>query len=240
MAFGLRHGVARPIRRAEAPPHRDLGRVVNLTFHGVGTPTRRPESRDPELWLTSSEFEAILDAVIGREDVRLTFDDGYVSDIEVALPALEARNLSATFFVVAARLGKPGHLSASDLVDLSGAGMTIGLHGMSHRSWRGLDDSGVHAELIRARKRLEEIVGRPVTQAACPFGAYDRRVLRRLRALGYTRVFTSDGGIAAARAWLQPRNTLRRGEGALALARISRAGLADLVQPVKRAAKRWR
>ncbi len=47
-----------------------------------------------------------------------------------------------------------------------------------------------------------------VTQAACPFGAYDRRVLRSLRGYGYERVFTSDGGRLRADRWLQARNSV--------------------------------
>ena len=41
---------------------------------------------------------------------------------------------------------------------------------------------------------LGEIIGEAVTETACPFGSYDRRVLRATRAAGYQRVFTSDGG----------------------------------------------
>ena len=41
-----------------------------------------------------------------------------------------------------------------------------------------------------------------------PFGAYDRRVLKRLRASGYATIHTSDRGFAP-RFGLHPRNTMR-------------------------------
>ena len=50
---------------------------------------------------------------------------------------------------------------------------------MLHRPWRELGDSALHEELVDAKRILEDVVGRPVTEAACPFGSYDRRVLRR-------------------------------------------------------------
>lgn len=217
-----------------------MERVVNLTFHGVGSQVRTPEAGEDELWLTYREFDELLDAVAGRSDVRLTFDDGNISDIEVVLPRLRTRGLSATFFVVAGRLGERGYVGADDVADLASAGMGIGVHGMWHRSWRGLDDDELHLELVAARGYLEDIVGVPITMAACPFGSYDRRVLRELRKLGYTRVFTSDGGMSAPDAWLQPRNTVRRGEGRLALERALGPRPGRLVRPLKVAIKRWR
>ena len=72
--------------------------------------------------------------------------------------------------------------------ELAAAGMTIGCHGMRHRAWRGLDDRALREELVDAKAMLEGVVDRPVTQAACPFGSYDRRVLRRLRESGYHHV----------------------------------------------------
>ena len=67
---------------------------------------------------------------------------------------------------------------------------------MRHRPWCGLDVRALHEELVEAMSVLERAVGRPVTRAACPFGASDRRVLRTLRGSGYQHVYTSDRGTA--------------------------------------------
>ena len=58
----------------------------------------------------------------------------------IALPALRERGLTATFFVVAGRLGEPGFLDERGVRALADAGMAIGCHGMRHRPWRGLDE----------------------------------------------------------------------------------------------------
>ena len=47
-----------------------------------------------------------------------------------------------------------------------------------------------------------------MTEAACPFGSYDRRVLESLRGSGYRRVYTSDRGTTDAEDYLQARNTV--------------------------------
>jgi peptidoglycan/xylan/chitin deacetylase (PgdA/CDA1 family) len=218
-------------------------RRINLTFHGVGDPPRPLEPGEADVWVSRRAFAAVLDAVAGRDDVHITFDDGNASDLEHALPALAGRGLQATFFVVAGRLDTPGFLAAAGVRSLADAGMAIGCHGMRHRPWRTLDDGALREELLDARGRLEDVVQRPVTTAGCPFGSYDRRVLTGLREHGYERVYTSDRGTARADAWLQARNTVGPADGAGLLDAIAAAdGRAprSLTRRAKLAAKRWR
>ncbi len=219
------------------------GGHVNITFHGVGQPPRPLDPGEDAVWLSSEHFEAVLDEVADRPDVLISFDDGNASDFHVALPALRRRDLRATFFVVAGRIGTDGFLSADEVRGLIDAGMTIGCHGMRHRSWRKLGDADLREELMTSRRRLEEVAGGPVTHAACPFGAYDRRALGALRGYGYERVFTSDGGDTRSGRWLQPRNTIGKGDRADALGRdlfTAQPAPARLARQAKRMIKRWR
>jgi len=219
------------------------GGQVNITFHGVGEPPRPLDPGEDAVWLSTEHFEAVLDEVGDRPGVRISFDDGNASDFQVALPALRRRGLRATFFLVAGRVGTDDYLSAGDIRGLLEAGMTIGCHGMRHRSWRRLAEGELREELMASRRRLEEVVGSPVTHAACPFGAYDRRALAALRSYGYERVFTSDGGETRSGRWLQPRNTIRRCDRADALEHdlfAAEPAWAGLARRSKRLVKQWR
>jgi peptidoglycan/xylan/chitin deacetylase (PgdA/CDA1 family) len=188
------------------------GHVVNILFHGIGTPQRELEPGENPYWLGIDEFRELLDEVATWPSVRISFDDGNVSDVDIALPALAERGLRADFFVLAGRLGQPGSLDEDGVRELRKCGMTIGSHGMRHRSWRGMDPATTGAELVTARERLAAVAGTPIDAAACPLGRYDRRVLADLRRLGYIRVFTSDRRTARQGAWLQPRFSARRGD----------------------------
>jgi peptidoglycan/xylan/chitin deacetylase (PgdA/CDA1 family) len=180
--------------------------VVNICFHGIGTPGSDLEPEAAEYFVSRAVFLAVLDEMMEHSALtQLSFDDGYVSDIETALPALRERGLSAIFFPLAGSLGQPGHVAAADLCALTDAGMTIGSHGMRHRSWRGLDAESAAEEFTIARSVIAEAAGIPVEAAACPFGAYDRHTLSALRYHGYARVFTSDRRRAQLGSWLQPR-----------------------------------
>jgi peptidoglycan/xylan/chitin deacetylase (PgdA/CDA1 family) len=187
--------------------------MINLSFHGVGTPPGPPrESGEHDYWVRHDAFLSLLDEVQGRDDVRLSFDDGNASDLEIALPALVERGMAADFFVVAGRLGTPGNLDGDGVRALRDAGMRVGTHGMDHRSWRGLDDGQLAAELVEAREAIAEATGSAVDAAALPLGQYDRSVLAALRRLDYRVVYSSDARRARAGAWFQPRYSVRAGD----------------------------
>jgi hypothetical protein len=128
--------------------------------------------------------------------VRITFDDGNASDVEVALSdlwsAASMRSSSCFPGCWESATGRPrrcprvaGHRHG-DRVARAGR---IGTGGGSTERRRGekLDD---------AHRVLGKLTGHPVSHVAIPFGSYDRHVLRRLRAAGVTRAYTSDGGRA--------------------------------------------
>ena len=184
--------------------------IVNLTFHGIGTIPRLLDAGEMSCWLEAAFFTAVLDRIGACPHVRLTVDDGNDSDADLILPALLERKLRATFFVCAGRLDTPSFLDRERVRRLASAGMTIGSHGCAHVPWRRLEEPQLRDELHQSRSRLEDICGQPITAAACPFGSYDRRVLRAVRRAGYEVVYNSDGGAARAEAWIQPRTTVRR------------------------------
>jgi peptidoglycan/xylan/chitin deacetylase (PgdA/CDA1 family) len=227
-------------------PERDPapGRVLNLCFHGIGTPGRELEPDEDQFWVEPARFAEMLDVAVAHPAVRLTFDDANKSDVVHALPALRERSLTASFFVLADRMGQPGSLSAADVRTLADHGMTIGSHGLGHRDWRTLDDAGLRAELADSADRIAEAAGAPVTHAACPFGSYDRRVLTAVRRYGYERVYTVDGGSARGDAWQQPRYTVLVSDSAADIEVLATRPRGQLLPAAVRAGKsvvkRWR
>ena len=184
--------------------------IYIFTFHGLGTPEGQLADGEEDYWLDPSFFEAILDRVKDREDVYITFDDCNSSDFHIALPLLTKRNLGAAFFVVSDRIDLDGFMTSEQVRELVRAGMTIGSHGTRHRRWATLRAADLNEELHASRSTLESVVRQTVSEAACPFGSYNRRVLLALRAAGYTRVYTSDQGPADEHEWLSARNTIVR------------------------------
>ncbi|MFD2356318.1 polysaccharide deacetylase family protein [Nonomuraea ferruginea] len=184
--------------------------VTNLTVHGIGRTTRELDPGEGDTWVSVAQFEQVVDAVAGstrraahvrrREPVRRG---------DRVTQAGRAGGLKAEFFVLAGLLGEPGRLDSDGVRELLGAGMRIGSHGWAHRDWRTLGTREAAEELSAAHHLLGQLVGEPVSRVAIPFGSYDRLVLNRLRRMGVTRAYTSDGGRARPGSWLQPRTSLR-------------------------------
>lgn len=216
--------------------------IINLCFHGLGACKREREAGEARYWMKEDVFLGVLDGVSARDDIGLSFDDGNRSDAEVALPALRERGLTATFFALAGRLGDPSSLNATDLRELTTAGMEIGSHGWSHIPWRDLDTAQERREFLEARTALEEAAGVRITEAALPLGRYDRRSLRGLRDAGYSAVYTSDRFPARPGSWLQARYSVTSDDtvdSVLAIIR-HRPGLADARNVAKSLVKRIR
>ncbi|MBB5075443.1 polysaccharide deacetylase family protein [Nonomuraea endophytica] len=198
--------------------------VVNLTVHGIGETCRTLDPGEDLTWVSVERFEQVMDAVVNRPDVRITFDDGNDSDLEIALPRLLERGLQAEFFVLAGELGKPGRLDEDGVRTLVASGMRVGSHGWAHRDWRRVSAREADQELAQAHAVLSEVSGRRVSRVAIPFGSYDRRVLARLRRAGVSRAYTSDGGRARAGGWLQARTSLKHDLDSAWIERVLHAG----------------
>jgi peptidoglycan/xylan/chitin deacetylase (PgdA/CDA1 family) len=221
-----------------APP------ILNLCFHGIGTPGRPLEPGEEDVWITQAQFDGILGVIVKYPSVRITFDDGNASDAAIAFPVLRRHNLTATFFIIADRLDQPGSLTSDHVRHLVDGGMRVGSHGMTHLPWRSAGDTELRRELVDAAQAIAAVTGQPVREVACPLGRYDRRVLGAIREYGFDRVYTVDGGPARGEAWLQSRYTVRGGDTPADIERRARSPRGGAVESAVRSGKslvkRWR
>jgi peptidoglycan/xylan/chitin deacetylase (PgdA/CDA1 family) len=120
--------------------------------------------------------------------VAITFDDGYMDNLEVAAPILVSLGLPFTVFVTSefVRRHKPGFLTPSALRTLASLpGARIGAHGANHISLTQCDKVTLHNELVSSRHYLQDLLGSEVRIMTYPYGAVDRRVRDAAVAAGY-------------------------------------------------------
>lgn len=127
--------------------------------------------------------------------VAVSFDDGCVTDLTIAAPALARLGFTATSYVTTGFLGRRGFLTPALLRELADAGAEIGSHAVTHRFLTDLSDSDLTSEVADSRHQLEQIIGRPVTHFSCPGGRFDHRVVDAVRRAGYASMATSRIGL---------------------------------------------
>jgi peptidoglycan/xylan/chitin deacetylase (PgdA/CDA1 family) len=201
---------------------------------------------------------AVRDGGNGRT-LAVTFDDGYRSVIQLALPVLSRLGAPATVFVptdfvgtgrpmswpgIDRWLGGPHErelvpMDWDELRGLQDAGWEIGSHSRSHPRLTRVSDNELSQELGSSRQTLEERLGVPCRSIAYPYGDVDRRVARAAGAAGYE----AGGGLApyglGARPLRWPRVGVYREDSdrrfALKVSRLARrVGLARLRYPFSR------
>jgi peptidoglycan/xylan/chitin deacetylase (PgdA/CDA1 family) len=150
-------------------------------------------------------FDEAVAAAPGPRTLAVTFDDGYRSVLELAMPILSALGLPATVFVPTDHVGSedpmawPGidqwlggpheqeliPLSWEELGGMAEAGWEIGSHTLSHPRLTGLDDARLRDELRASKAECERMTGRPCRTLAYPYGDADARVVDAARDAGY-------------------------------------------------------
>lgn len=156
-------------------------------------------------------LEELLDAVkekrpIQPKSLAITFDDGYKDVLLNAFPVLRRFNFPAAIFValdyIDGRMNnsekyyweKWEYLSRDDIKDLARMNITIGSHSLSHRPLAGLTSETIEREAVDSKKRLEEIIGRPVDLFSYPHGSVDRKSKDALGQAGYIAAYSSRVG----------------------------------------------
>ncbi len=206
-------GVAR-LYRARVRKDGPLTRIV--VFHDVPdrawfTDMIEVLARETKV-LTPEEFKADI-----RDETKLntliSFDDGYASWIDVALPVLGAYNFQALFFINSGLLDAAGEKEATERFmreglqihprapltweggkELLARGHTIGGHAKTHRDLTKLEPVSLEGELTNDKVTLEDRLKITVTDFAYPVGtrSHVNDVVRaKVEEVGYERAYTA-------------------------------------------------
>ena len=204
-----------------------------LAYHGVGEASHREDPNgllvsERELrghvarlrsWgyelMTFGDLAARVAAGDARGCAALTFDDGF---------AMAPLDVPATVFAVSGWLGgahpdlpSARIASADELRALADGGVEIGAHTHTHPDLTALGYDAARTELAESKRRLEEIVGRPVEVAAYPYGRADGETRRACRDAGFRAACRVSGEGSWSDLHDLPRQDMTKGASALGL-----------------------
>jgi len=136
----------------------------------------------------------------------ITFDDGYLNNLENALPVLEDNGFTSTCYVVSGLLGQTNVwdrevgveqvslMNQSQLSQWIAGGQEIGGHTRHHRRLRTLNDEDVQSEILGCLIDLETALGIPIRHFCYPYGEFDDSHVFAAREAGYYTATTTHPG----------------------------------------------
>lgn len=190
-------------------------KLVPLVFHKV-------VSNEPRNWedVKETTFKKIIEYVATKNSVLdsniidkkskclITFDDGNISDYEIAFPILIGKGVKAIFFVIVDQIGKPGYMNWNHILEMKKNGMEIGSHSMSHAPMSSLSLTKANSELKQSKAILEDFLGSPVRSFSYPYGDYNNKTNNLALTAGYSFLYTSKHGVLNSGKKIIPRNSI--------------------------------
>jgi len=135
--------------------------------------------------------------------IAVTFDDGFQSFFQRALPVLLAKGVPTTVFVSTGYIGRRAGwvtlkrhrlfdelvMTKGQIAEAANAGVLVGSHSVSHTRLADVAREKALEELVTSKKELENLLGRKVDLLSLPYGSWDRGVIRLAKHAGYKKVF---------------------------------------------------
>ncbi len=181
------------------------GDVIGLMYHdltedpaAVTAWTTTPAAlRDNLMELTQMGYYPLsLEAYIAgdyeptRNYFILTFDDGYESNLTLALPILRELYIPASIFVVTDLVGRPDYMNWEQIQAAQESGIfTVYTHTHTHINAQENAAEDFRADVRQSQEELTAHLGDADYRILCyPYGAATQETSRALRAEGYDLV----------------------------------------------------
>lgn len=134
---------------------------------------------------------------IPKNTVVITFDDGHMDNYENAYPVLKKYNLPATMFVIVDSISKPNFMTQGQIRQMSDSGLiTIGSHTLSEPHLPSINNETLlRSEIYDSKKKLEEMLNRPVNCFSYPIGGFDVKIREMVIDAGYKLAVATSPGI---------------------------------------------
>lgn len=189
-------------------PMSDKNKKIILCYHAVGNDgwrfSTRPQVFTKHIELLKKHYNLVsLRELLHSKKggVNISFDDGYTTVFQEALPILKRAGTTGTLFMIgdtqkANREELENNLSfmnKNEVLKLYENGWEIGYHTETHPNLGMLAEKELQEELVEGKKRTEEKLGITLSYFAYPRGIYTQAVVEYVKKAGFKAAFTVDG-----------------------------------------------
>jgi peptidoglycan/xylan/chitin deacetylase (PgdA/CDA1 family) len=164
------------------------------------------EMKDSQYRLTSLRDYLAYNFDVRQENIQpvrvsITFDDGFESAFQKALPILDAAGIKGTWYIITKSLGQKDYLTAEQVGALANDGQEVGAHTQHHPHLATLTMEQQQQEIGGSMRDLQSL-GINVKSFAYPFGEHNDDSLAAVQASGFTSARTTDRNLSGRNAYL--------------------------------------
>ena len=148
----------------------------------------------------------VHDAPLPSNPIMITFDDTRGEQYSLGASEMKKYGFKGVFFVMTVSIGRPNYLTKEQIKNLSDSGNTVAAHTWDHHMVTKYSGEDWNNQLVKPKKKLEDIIGKPVTYFAYPFGLWNKEAIPEIKKSGYQMAFI----LSTKRDSIDPLYTIRR------------------------------
>ncbi|MBG6186735.1 polysaccharide deacetylase family protein [Flavobacterium sp. CAN_S2] len=148
----------------------------------------------------------VYDVPLPSNPVMITFDDTREEQFSIGAAEMKKYGFKGVFFIMTVSINRPGYMSKEQIKSLSDDGHVVGAHTWDHHMVTKYAGDDWNTQLIKPKAKLEEIIGKPVTDFAYPFGLWNTAAIPEIKKSGYGMAYI----LATKRDPVDPLYTIRR------------------------------
>jgi peptidoglycan/xylan/chitin deacetylase (PgdA/CDA1 family) len=146
------------------------------------------------------------DAPLPEKPVMITFDDTRGEQFSIGASEMDKYGFKGVFFVMTVSINRPNYLTKDQIKNLSDTGHVIAAHTWDHHMVTKYTGDDWNTQLVKPKKKLEDITGKPIDNFAYPFGLWNKEAITKVKESGYQMAFI----LSTKRDSIDPVYTIRR------------------------------
>ena len=148
----------------------------------------------------------VFNGSLPEKPIMITFDDTREEQFSIGAAEMKKYGFKGVFFIMTVSVNRPGYMSKEQIKNLSDDGHVVAAHTWEHHMVTKYSGDDWNTQLVKPKAKLQEIIGKPVTDFAYPFGLWNTAAIPELKKSGYKMAYI----LSTKRDTADPLYTIRR------------------------------
>ncbi len=148
----------------------------------------------------------VYNGKLPAKPVMLTFDDTDEEQYSIGAADMEKYGFKGVYFIMTISINRPRYMSKEQLKELADKGNAVEGHTWDHHMVTKYQGADWDTQLVKPKKKIEEITGKPVQYFAYPFGLWNKAAIPEIKSRCYKMAFI----LSTKRDSTEPLYTIRR------------------------------